>query len=87
MTALGHISLPWIAFARTDRNVKLHPTFVAPPAWAVQYAEAGLTVLLPSFVGRSVTEFNLAELLQIETEMIDLCNPQTIGELLFNCWD
>ncbi|ARQ71956.1 hypothetical protein [Streptomyces marincola] len=87
LTALGHIALPWVAFAPSEKDVRMYPVFAPPPAWATHFAASGLRVLSLSFLGKPVSQFDLSELRLVETVLIDLNKPETVGDLLFNYWD
>ncbi|MCC5479788.1 hypothetical protein ACFV2N_20510 [Streptomyces sp. NPDC059680] len=85
---LAHRRLPVVAFS----GAALEPgspvrEFTAPPPWAGPLADAGFRLLEPAEPDAPVERVDLSALTEAELKAVRYWRPQTLGELLFNCWD
>lgn len=83
---LCHAHHPWVAFANA-RQDWYREGFLAPPAWAHAFANAGFRVLSSERLATPLSEVDTSVLTPGEWREIRFCGITTLGGVLFNAWD
>lgn len=85
---LGHCSAPLVAFAEDGPDTGTRPVFRDEPRWAELIREwSELRVCTVDELVTELSTVDLSELDPVEHQQIRHWRPETLGELVFNCWD
>ncbi|MET8835425.1 hypothetical protein ABZV78_16110 [Micromonospora sp. NPDC004540] len=88
ITALGHATVPMVAFAQPLPAGDTKLAFLDHPDLAVAVGEVSdLRVLTVEALRTPLSAVDLAALRAEEHRQIRYWRPETVGELLFNFWD
>lgn len=88
VAALGHATVPMVAFAQPFPAGDTRPVFLDHPALAAAVSRASdLRVLTVDELRTPLSAVDLAALPADEHRQIRCWRPETVGELLFNFWD
>jgi hypothetical protein len=75
-----HVHHPLIAFVAAG-------SFVDPPSWSEAFAALGFRLLSREVLELPLSRADTTGLAGAEWVQIRYWQPETVGEVLFNCWD